>query len=115
MIEFKRNPEDQIKILDELCESISIVYKPTGTESFFQIFKGKYYFNPKYKLNKNLYKKYTDGFWNLFVEESESISIKNETEFYPLFKTIQEATKIEEKKIPFSMFEPNLSKIIVEE
>jgi hypothetical protein len=115
LIEFKRNLEDKKLVLGELCESITINYKPTDPKSFFQTFRGKYYFDPKYKLNANLYKNYTDGFWNLYVKESESISIRNETEFSPLFRAIQEAISIEIKDTPFSMFEPNVSKIINEE
>ncbi len=61
--------------------------------------RGKYYFNPKYKLNAKLYSEYTDCFWNLFVKESNAINIRNETEFYPLFKSIQEVTSIVQKNI----------------
>lgn len=114
LIEFKRNKNDQKIILGQSCESISIAYKATNSESFFQTFKGKYYFDPRYKLNKNLYEKYTDGFWNLFVKESESISIRSETAFYPFFKVVQEAISIEIKEMSFSLFEPDESKIINE-
>ena len=65
-------------------------------------------------MNKNLYEKYTDGFWNLFVKESESISIRSETAFYPFFKVVQEAISIEIKEMSFSLFEPDESKIINE-
>jgi hypothetical protein len=112
---FKRNTDVKKVILDELCESVTIEYKPTDPDSFYQTFKGKYYFDPRHKLNVNLYKNYTDGFWNLFVEESESISIRNETEFSPLFKVVEEATSIEKKETPFAMFEPNELKIIYQE
>ncbi|PIA79449.1 hypothetical protein BFR04_00960 [Gaetbulibacter sp. 4G1] len=114
LIELKRNTNDSKEVLGEMCESITLNYEPSNPESFFQSFRGKYYFNPKYKLNANLYQNYTDGFWNLFVKESESISIRNETEFYPLFKAIQEASSIEIKTISLEMFEPNSSKIISE-
>ncbi|MEW7289641.1 hypothetical protein [Aquimarina sp. 2304DJ70-9] len=114
LIEFKRNSDDKREILNEMCESITINYQPTDSDSFFQIFRGKYYFNPKYKLNDKLYENYTDGFWNLYVNESKSISIRNETEFYPIFKTIQEVTSITEKEILDEMFELNKSKIIFE-
>lgn len=114
LLELKRNSDDRREVLGELCESITLNYEPSDPESFFQILRGKYYFNPKYKLNSKLYENYTDGFWNLFVKESESISIRNETEFYPLFKAIQEAISIEEKEISIEVFEPNSSKIILE-
>ncbi|AXT59168.1 hypothetical protein D1816_01990 [Aquimarina sp. AD10] len=114
LLEFNHNLDDQKKVLGELCESITINYQPLGSEAFFETFRGKYYFNPKYKLNPKLYESYTDGFWHLFVKESNSISIRNETEFFPLFKTIQEAISINEKEIPLKMFEPNSSKVIIE-
>lgn len=114
LLEIKRNSDNKKEILGEYCESITIKYEPTDPKSFFQSFKGRYYFNPKYRLNSKLYKNYTDGFWNLFVQESESISIRNEAEFFPLFKSIAEAISIEQKEISFEMFEPNTSKMIFE-
>ncbi|MBQ4804996.1 hypothetical protein J8L88_19180 [Aquimarina sp. MMG015] len=112
LLEFSRNPDDKKIVMDELCESITINYQPSDPKSFFKTFRGKYYFNPKYKLNSKLYENYTNGFWNLFVKESNSISIRNETEFYPFFKATQEAISIDEKKIPSKIFEPNNSKVI---
>ncbi|WP_147404138.1 hypothetical protein [Aquimarina sp. AD1] len=114
LLEFSRNPDDKKIVMDELCESITINYQPSDPKSFFKTFRGKYYFNPKYKLNSKLYENYTNGFWNLFVKESNSISIRNETEFYPFFKATQEAISIDEKKIPSKIFEPNNSKVIFE-
>ncbi|WP_299215746.1 hypothetical protein [uncultured Aquimarina sp.] len=113
LVEFKRNT-DKKEVLNELCESVTINYKPLEPDAYVEMIKGTYYFNPKYKLNAKFYKNYTDGFWNLFVNEAKSISIRNETEFYPLFKTIQEVTLIEEKKIPDEVFELNASKVIFE-
>ncbi|WP_405208028.1 hypothetical protein [Aquimarina sp. LLG6339-5] len=114
LLEFSRNPDDKKIVMDELCESITINYQPSNPKAFFKTFRGKYYFNPKYKLNSKLYENYTNGFWNLFVKESNSISIRNETEFYPFFKATQEAISIDEKKIPSKIFEPNNSKVIFE-
>ena len=114
LISFKRNTNDKKKVLGTDCESISINYKPKDVEtSFFQLHKGTYYFDPKYKLNSRLYSNYTDGFWNLYVKESEAVSIRNEVEFYPLFKSIQEASSIEQKKVDDSVFEPNSKKVIL--
>lgn len=112
LIKFSRNRDDKRNVLGEDCESITLHYQPDESEPFFQEMRGKYYFNPKYRLNASLYSGYTDGFWNLFVEESESISIRNETEFYPLFKANQEATSIIEKEIDSLIFEPNKNKVI---
>jgi len=112
LIKFNRNTTDKKKILGEDCESITLEYKSKEKGSPFQEIRGKYYFNPKYRLNPNRYSEYTDGFWNLFVKESASISIRNEITFYPLFKSIQEVTSITEKKIDKGMFEPNKNKEI---
>ena len=112
LISFKQNTDEKKEILGTECESITIEYEEGDSDSFIKEVRGKYYFDPKYKLNSALYSKYTDGFWNLYVKESESVSIRNEVEFYPLFKSIQEVTSIVEKKIDNTMFEPNKEKII---
>lgn len=114
LLKFKRNTDDKKEVLGTLCESVTISYKPINTKTYFHKFNGTYYFDPQYKLNVELYKNYTDGYWNLFVEESGAISIRNETEYFPLFKVIQEAISIEKKEIPLHIFEPNPSKVIVE-
>ncbi|WP_394751261.1 hypothetical protein [Spongiimicrobium salis] len=112
LMKFDRNANNKKEILEETCESVTLEYKPMDPNSFFSEMRGTYYFNPKYKLNAALYSEYTDGFWNLFVKESQSISIRNETEFYPLFKSIQEAISIEEKSMDDSIFEPNPNKVL---
>lgn len=112
LIKFERNQNDKKIILGEKCESITLQYKPKDSISFFTEMRGKYYFNPKYKLNAKRYSEYTDGFWNLFVKESNAISIRNETEFYPLFKSIEEVTSIVEKNIDKAVFEPNPNKTL---
>jgi len=108
---FKKNKDDKKEVLGELCESITLDYE-LEPDAFFPTQKGKYYFNPKYKLNSSLYENYTDGFWNLYVKESKSISIRNEIEYPSIFKSVSEATSITPKKISFEMFEPNKSKVI---
>jgi len=112
LINFARNIEDKKQLLGEECESISISYEPSDPRAFYQTFNGKYYFNPKYKLNAKLYENYSDGFWNLYVKEAQSISVRNETEFYPLFRSIQEAVSIEEKVIPDDMFDLDPTKYV---
>lgn len=115
LIEFKRNTEDKKEILGEQCESVTINYETKNPEATHKIVKGKYYFNPKYRINPELYKNYTDGFWNQFFTETESVSVRNEIEYLTLFKVIQEAKSIEKREIPSAMFEPNESKLIIEE
>ena len=115
LIEFKRNTDNKKLILNELCESVTINYKPLGPDVFYQEHRGTHYFNPKYKLNAKLYENYTDGFWNLFVSESNAISIRNEAEFFPLFKKVDEATSIVAEEVPDTMFILNPNKTILEE
>ncbi|WP_298501916.1 hypothetical protein [uncultured Maribacter sp.] len=114
LLDFKRNTGNKKEVLGELCESVTLNYETEDSESFFKIHKGTYYFNPKYKLNASLYKNYSDGFWNLFVKESNAISIRNETEFMNLFKSVSTAVSIEEKELPLDFFIPNPLKIISE-
>jgi hypothetical protein len=113
LIEFKRNKNDKKIILDESCESITLIHKSNDPDEFFAETHGKYYFNPKYKLNPKHYKNYTDGFWNLYVKESEAISLRNEIELRPLLKAIQEAESISQENIPKKIFEPNKEKVII--
>ena len=100
-------------ILNESCQSISLSYKSQDPESYFTETYGTYYFNPKYKLNSKLYKNYTDGFWNLYVEESEAISLRNEIELRPLLRAVQEANSIRKEELSNTLFEPNKEKIII--
>ncbi len=113
LLNFIKNKDDKKEVLGELCESITIEYE-LDPDAFFPTQKGKYYFNPKYKLNSALYKNYTDSFWNLYVKESESISIRNEVEYQSIFKSISEATSIVSKEISFEVFKPNAAKVISE-
>lgn len=114
LLEFKRNSDTKKMVLNELCEAVSIVIKPLDPEAFYQEQRGTHYFNPKYKLNAKLYENYTDGFWNLFVAESNAISIRNETEFFPLFKKIDEATSVVAKAVPDAIFKLDPNKTVLE-
>jgi len=113
-IALRRNLKDQKEVLGELCESVSIEYNDQNSDPFYKNFKGTYYFNPKYKLNTKLYKNYTEGLWNLITEETGTISLRNESEYGNLFKSVEQATAIEQKSIPNAMFEPNAAKKVYE-
>jgi len=115
LIEFKRNSDNKKLVLNEWCESVTLKYKPSGPDVFYQEHRATHYFNPKYKLNAKLYENYTDGYRNLFVAESNAISIRNEIEFFPLFKQIDEATSIVAKEVPDAMFNLNPAKTVFEE
>ncbi len=114
LIQISRNVNDQKKVLDEMCESITLKYESTDSNSMFRVTDGKHYFNPKYKLNYKKYKNYTSGFWNLYVKESKAISIRNEHLYKGMFKSVSQATKITKKKIPEELFIINQDKIVKE-
>jgi len=113
LLNFNRNLHENKPILNELCESITIEFESTNKEDFFQKHKGKYYFSANnYKLNPKYYRNYESNFWNLFVKESTSISLRNEVEYYPLFKSIQQVYGTIKRKIPDSVFQLNKNKYI---
>lgn len=114
LIEIKKNPNKKKSVLGELCPSISLKYVSLDPKSIIKISEGVHYYNPKYRLNPEKYKKYTSGFWNLYVDHSESISIQNEHTYEGFFKSVSIANKIELKEIPDEMFELNKGKIIVD-
>ena len=113
LIDFKRNKNDKKIIFNESCQSISLSYKSDDSEAYFSETYGTYYFNPKYKLNSKLYKNYTDGFWNLYVEETEAVSLRNEIELRPLLRAVQEAESISKEELSNKYFEPNKEKTII--
>jgi len=115
LIEFKRNSDNKKVILNELCESVTINFKPLDPDAFYKEQRGTHYFNPKYKLNAKLYENYTNSFWNLFVAESNAISIRNETEFFPFFKKVDEAISIVAEDVPDAIFDLDPNKVILEE
>lgn len=112
LIEISRNSNDRKKVLDEMCESVTLKYESTDPESIFKITYGKHYFNPKYKLNYEKYKNYTSGFWNLYVQEAEAISLRNEHFFKEMFNSVSQATKIIRKKILEKLFVIDKNKIV---
>ena len=115
LIELKKNSETKKSVLGELCHSIRLKYKSTDPNDTFPITDGTFYYNPKYRLNSAKYKDYKTGFWNKFVELSESISIRNEHIYAGLFKSTSVAVNIVEKEISEDMFILDKSKVIVQE
>lgn len=110
LIKFSRNYKDKRHILNELCESITIEFK-TIKNDLVQEHRGKYYFSSKkQRLDPKFYKNYKNNYWNLFVQESESISLRNEIEYFPAFKFVQQAYAIVKREIPDSIFQINKNK-----
>lgn len=111
LISVQRNKEEQKYLFGELRESVTIEYLPK--ETFIDRIVGTYYFHPDHKLNKELYANHKYGFWNQFINESGSISIRNESYAYPLFKSIAQVTNIEEREVLDSELEFDKTKILV--
>ncbi len=109
---FERDLEPKKDILGEECSSITMSYEPLNSEEFYTSITGTYHYNPKYSLDTELYKNNKSGFWNLYVNEAKAISLRNEIEFSPYFKSIQEAVSIVQQPIDESHFIVNTDKTI---
>lgn len=105
LLEVKKNKEPKKEILGKLRESITIRYKPEKYSEYIDEISGTYYYHSDYKLNPAYYKNHKSEYWNLFVNESESISIRNEIVHYPLLEAIYEAEQIIVKEIGEEEFE----------
>ncbi|GAB5399226.1 MAG: hypothetical protein Aureis2KO_08110 [Aureisphaera sp.] len=113
LIALRKETDQKRMILGEMCPSIVLKYESTDPDFPFKITDGRHYYNPKYRLNPEQYKNYTSGFWNKYIELSEAVSIRNEHVFAGFFKSVSEAVKIEERKIPESTFTLDRNKIVV--
>lgn len=115
LIRIHKNKGDNLTILGDECPSLTLDYEITDPNSIFSSKEGKYYYNPKYKLSKEAYSNHKVGFWNLFVNESGAISVRNEVIQKPLYKSVMEAFQIIEKKIPDELFEIDTKNKIIKE
>lgn len=107
------NEEDHKVILGDTCRSMTFKYTPTNSYGVIEYVEATYYFNPRFKLDKEKYAKHKMSFWNKFVEMGNGgVSVRNEIINYPIYSTTYEATKIIEKAIPEEEFLPNHSKFI---
>lgn len=114
LISIERNQSDPKEILGELCESVSIEQKAIENGQTVYVSNATHYFNPKYKLNKELYKNYTVSFWDLYAQESGAISLYSDVNMFPYYDSIQEAFWIEQKSINPTIFDIPTNKIIIE-
>jgi len=110
LLEVTKNTNDKKLILGDSCGSVTIRYIPK--QSYVEQISCTYYFNPKYKLNPKFYQNHKDSYWNLFVNESKSISVRNEVMNYPHYKSIYQAQKIIVKNIKETEFNLPKNKII---
>ena len=111
LIDVVRNEKPKKKILGEERESITIKY--ISDDPYIDEYEGTYYFHPDYQLNRTLYKNHKESFWNLFVNETGAISIRNEIKAAPLYSVIYEAYEIVERDILMNEFELDSNKVIM--
>jgi len=113
LISAKRNQKEKKKIRGAIRESITITYIPI--DPYLERIEGTYYFDETHKLNKSKYVNHKSNFWNLFIRESGSISIRNEVYYYPFYRATYQAHKIVERPISPKELEVPDNKIITEE
>ena len=108
--------EDETKtILGDDCPALILNTKSTNPESPFTLSLGRYYYNPKYKLNKEAYANHKSGHWNAFVSRSGAISVRNEVRNEPIYTSIMEAFLIVPKAVPDELFDfTQYNKVIVD-
>ena len=111
LISIERNKAEKKVLFDAERESITIEYIPK--ETFIEKIVSTHYFMPEHKLNKELYADHKVNFWHLFINESGSISIRNEGYIYPFFKRTDQVTKIEERDVSYSELEYDKTKVLV--
>lgn len=113
LLRFDKSRDDKRVVLGNLCESLTIEFESIDKKDLFRKHTGKYYYtSEKYRLNPKFYINYKSNFWNLYVQESGAISLRNEIEYFPLFRFVQEAYASVKRKLPDSIFEINEKKYI---
>lgn len=111
LISIQRNEKPQKEIMGKERESVTIRY--LSKEAYIDEFEGTYYFHPDYHLNRAAYSSHKENFWNLFVNETGAISIRNEVIARPLYTALYEAYEIKERDVSESEFEMDKNKVIV--
>lgn len=115
LLEISRNDNDIKTVLGDECPSINLVIENVNPSIPYRKSNSTYYYNPKYKLNKKAYAIHKQGYWNRFVDEAGAISVRNESTFEPLYKSVMSAFDIIPKDVPDSLFEIDLSGKIIKE
>lgn len=113
LISIRRNQKPQKEILGEIRESVTIIYQPD--DEYIDRYEGTYFFNTDHKLDKKIYAGHKDSFWNMFVDEAGSISIRNEIFASPLYSSVYEAYEIIERDVSEDEFEMDKNKVIAKE
>ncbi|MEM9824305.1 MAG: hypothetical protein AAF985_24685, partial [Bacteroidota bacterium] len=112
LLEFRRDKTPRKVILGDSCESVFIRYFPRLEPGITEV-QVRYYFHPKYRADPRFYKKHKISFWNLFIEETGAISLRNEVINYPRYKVLYKAEEIIEQPIEEKAFEINPNKTVV--
>ena len=112
LISIQKNREEKKFLLGSLRESVTLEYIPD--DPYLERIVSTHYFMPEHKLNKELYENHKTSFWHLFINESGSISIRNESTVYPFLKRIDQVIEIKERKVSYDELEYDKSKILIE-
>lgn len=111
LISVLKNKEEKKFLLGALRESVTLEYIPN--DLYIEKVLSTHYYMPEHKLNKELYANHKTSFWNLFINESGSISVRNEGFIYPFLKRIDQVTNIEERYVDDSELEFDTTKVVV--
>ncbi|MEQ9266927.1 MAG: hypothetical protein RLN81_16995 [Balneolaceae bacterium] len=111
LISIQRNKAEKKYLFDELRESVTLEYIPD--DPYVERIVSTHYFMPEHKLNKKVYAEHKLNFWHLFINESGSISIRNEAFVYPFLKRVDQVTNIDERVVDDSELEFDKSKVLV--
>jgi len=115
LIEVHKVKDETKVVLGDICPAVILNSKNTDPENPFTVKLGKYFYNPKFKLNKAAYANHKSGHWNSFVNETGAISVRNEVRHEPLYKSVMVAFQILPKKIPDALFDiTKYNKVIID-
>ncbi|NAS13332.1 hypothetical protein [Poritiphilus flavus] len=115
LLRIEKKESETATVLGDVCPSVELDYETTDPNSYFKQSIGRYYYNPKYRLNKEAYANHESGFWNLYVNEAGAISVLNMVVTWPIYRSIMKAFKIHETKVPDKMFDLNQTQKIIKE
>lgn len=114
LLEARKNKGDIKTILGDKCSSVTLITSDLSLNPLDKT-TGIYYYNPKYKLNKEVYSIHKQNHWNQFVNIAGAISVRNEVTREPFYKSVMTAYQIIPKKIPDHLFKIDTKGKIVKE
>lgn len=97
LIAINRNEKPKEEVLGQMRESVTIRYSPDSP--YVREIEGTYYFDETRRLNKTAYQYHKEAFWHLFVNETGSISIRNDIIAKPLYACLYEAYEVIDRAV----------------